>query len=768
MKKISIFILIISLNLFANSSIETLNEKKIEKLIQKEEQLAIAYRKYLVVEAKKASKIEDLKEYLVDGFDFINPFGIKMNIDFEKGEIISFKPKNETILNSMILNYYSNKNRNHTLAPLDTKSNINIKLNNIESFILNNSSKVVKYDKNRELNKFKVKLNKEDEKNKKINNNLLNNTTLEYFGSDGKSKYSYSPLFGITFASGISFQDDNLQITKEVKDLKIPSEFMTLGVSVFDCVYGDVNKTECRTVKESIAIGPNNFVRVNPDKVNVGKTVIQFYRRAGGMLVNGDIYAWGNNGKAITGIEGKKNFTGKVKNGSEPVINAIMPLRAKLYKNVNDASSNENDKYYAQNYFNSPKRPKFIDFFISVYHGACGISTKGELYCNGTTGGSSSSWYNDLDGINRKGELLYRSNHFDGSTESKRLKKVFANNQIWHFLSEDGRVYRWGSPSSGFAGNGIFSKHFTNYTSIDNLSNISDITYILTIGFRRIGALDMNGDIYIWGAEGVSDWNKCERKFNGKTYNFCSAEKVVSGNSNMNNIPKFVSLKGGVDAFIAQDVNGDFYKIKQGNNISDKIEIESIKEKIKSYNDSNPIRKYDPKKDNRIISADIAKTINDLNNPSKFSSGVVWVNEHNELKGDIFFNTNHKNDKIFNESIKKIKWVQVKVIQEENGICGIDVNHQMYCWGVQAYYRNAIESTSWGNTYMIPVFNTNLYDLNKDFLVLEGASDYLTGISSGEWVDSVKGADGGTTHNDAFFMKYPTYIGGFNYEYEFK
>ncbi|OCL98407.1 hypothetical protein AAX29_01646 [Aliarcobacter thereius] len=768
MKKVSIFILIISLNLFANSSIESLNEKKIEKLIQKEEQLAIAYRKYLVVEAKKATRIEDLKDYLVDGFDFINPFGIKMNLDFENGQIVSFKPKNETILNSMILHYYSNKNRNNTLAPLDTKNNVIIELNNIENFIQNNSSKIVKYNQNRESSKFRVKLNKEDEENKKTNDNLLNNVSLEYFGSDGKSKYSYSPLFGITFASGISFQDDNLQVTKEVKDLNIPSEFMTLGVSVFDCVYGDVNKTECRTVKESIAIGPNNFVRVNPDEVNVGKTVIQFYRRAGGMLVNGDIYAWGNNGKGITGIEGNKSFTGKVKTNSEPVINAIMPLRAKLYTNINDVSSNENNKYYAQNYFNSPKRPKFIDFFISVYHGNCGISTLGEVYCGGTTGGSSNSWYDDLDSNNRKGELLYRSNHFDGSTKAKKAKKIFANNQIWHFLAEDGKVYVWGSNSSAFGGGATVNKR--SYNSISGLSNIDDITYILTIGFRRIGAIDKNGAIYIWGTEATPTGGNisCNRKFDGITYNFCSAQKVVSGNSNMSSIPRFISLKGGIDGFIAQDENGDFYKISQSNNINDKIQIESIKEKIKSYNDSNEILKYDPKKDNRIISADIARTIDDLNNPSRFSSGVVWVNEHNELKGDIFFNNTHKNDKHFNESIKKIKWTQVKVIQEENGICGIDVNHQMYCWGIQAYYRNSSGSTSWGNTYMIPVFNTNLYDLNKDFLVLEGASDYLTAISSGEWVDNVKGADGGKEHKDAFFMKYPTYIGGFNYEYEFK
>ncbi|MDX4013226.1 hypothetical protein Q6A86_09540 [Aliarcobacter skirrowii] len=610
------------------------------------------------------------------------------------------------------------------------------------------------------------------------NDNILNNVSLDYYGKDGKYKYSYSTNIGMTFAAGIQFQDENLKVTQTVKDLEIPSEFITLGLSVFDCIYGGVNQTECRTIKESIAIGPNNFIRVNPDSISVGETVIYFYRRAGGMIVNGDIYAWGNNGKAITGIKGSKNFTGSNTNSdSEVVVNIAMPLRAKLYDDVQntynkDKKNEHNDKYYEQNYFNSPNRPKFIDFFISVYHGACGISTNGEVYCGGTTGGTSNdtAWYNNLDTSKRKGELLYRSNHFNGTTNNKKAKRLFANNQIWHFLSEDGNVYSWGTDHSGFSGNGNLSSGFQNHQLISGLSNIKDITYITTIGFRRIGAIDEQGTIYIWGAEGVGGSNPCNRKFESKTYNFCSPVKIEPNNSNLSIIPNFVSLKGGIDGFVAVDDNGDFYKISQSNNKDDKIQIESIKEKIKTYNSSNGngLLKYDATKDAKIISADISKTISDLKNPSNFSSGVVWVNEYNELKGDMFFSSSHSNDKYFTDAIKKIKWIQVKVIQEENGICGIDINNQMYCWGMQSYYRNASESMSWGNTFMIPVFNTNLYDLDKDFLMVEGARDYLTNISSKEWIGEVYGADGGKLHKDAFFIKYPTYIGGFNYEYKFK
>ena len=98
-------------------------------------------------------------------------------------------------------------------------------------------------------------------------------------------------------------------------------------------------------------------------------------------------------------------------------------------------------------------------------------------------------------------------------------------------------------------------------------------------------------------------------------------------------------------------------------------------------------------------------------------------------------------------------------------MCGIDEYYQMYCWGIQSFYRTGYSYSDFmGNTFMIPVFNTNLYDLNKDFLVAEGGyNGHLTNMTSGEW--STTNTDGIT---GAFFMKYPTYIGGFNYEFDFK
>lgn len=61
---------------------------------------------------------------------------------------------------------------------------------------------------------------------------------------------------------------------------------------------------------------------------------------------------------------------------------------------------------------------------------------------------------------------------------------------------------------------------------------------------------------------------------------------------------------------------------------------------------------------------------------------------------------------------------------------------------------------------MLPIFNTNLYDSKLDYLVSEGgtSSVSLTAMTTNAtWLSSSK-----------FNIKYPTYIGGFNYEVIFK
>jgi hypothetical protein len=491
------------------------------------------------------------------------------------------------------------------------------------------------------------------------------------------------------------------------------------------------------------------------------------------MIINGDIYTWGNNANKITGIN--LGYSGATASNRFPVINGLVRLKAKMYDN-DSTDGKDFTKYYDQNYFSSPNRPKFVDFFSAVYFGTCGISIKGELYCGGTTG-VNYKFGNNFTAVDtsRKGEMLYRSTFFDG--KSNKAKKIFANNQIWLILGEDGYIYTWGyDTGSAFSGAGALTFNYScswyNCTSNTNklpevISSIkfSDITYLLTIGHRKMAGLSETGDIYIWGREYLKNYSSssfeeynCSNKWENVNYNLCTPTKVQTTNSTMTTTLKFESVQGGLDAFVAKTDDGKYYKIAHPKN--KKIQVISIDEAIKSYSD------YNQTNDLEILSVDFSRKISEQGLSNRYipSSGIVWINSKNELKGD-YYTSSNKNDKIFENAIKQIKWKKIKVIDDDNGMCGIDINDQMYCWGIQSFYRDGTSSSDYmGNTFMIPVFNTNLYDADKDYLVSEGGYDgYLTTITSGEWE---------TTNNDgktgAFFLKYPTYIGGFNYEFIFK
>jgi hypothetical protein len=487
------------------------------------------------------------------------------------------------------------------------------------------------------------------------------------------------------------------------------------------------------------------------------------------MIVNGDIYTWGNNANKITGIDNNSytttNNSGKSISGSSskyPVVTTMVRVKAKIYDD--DSRDNKDlSKFYSNNYYSSPLRPKFIDFFSTVYHSTCGISTEGGLYCGGSKGAlySFGNNFTHTDKTNSDtNELLYRSTFFNGI--SNKAAKIFANNQLWLILSQDGDIYRWGYDfGSGFSGNGSYRYNYSNIntnlnpeklTITDSSTNVkfTDITYLLTIGYRKMGALSTTGDIYIWGMEDNISNSNCSETWESIKFNLCSPTKVIASNSTLSSNITFQSIYGGLEAFIALGSDGKYYKIHQPKN--KKIQVELINNIIKTYST------YIEADDTNLLSVDFSSKLS--GSTLKVNEGIVWVNEKNELKGD-YFTSDNANDAIFINVIKKIKWKKIKVIQDDNGMCGIDIYNQMYCWGIQSFYRSGSTTNDYaGNTFMIPVFNTNLFDLDKDFLVAEGGSgSYLTNMTSGNWERSSDGA---------FFIKYPTYIGGFNYEFTFK
>ena len=748
--KILLYFLLFSANLFANNYIDSITLTKIKKLVQKEEEIAVAYKKYILEKGTYPSALNILKteNYLPKGFDLINPFGkiISLKIDYnstttnlkdDKHTINGFKSDDQVLKSNLYDYYYSDKYRTHTKAPLSiNNSDVEIVLSSKEKFIYENSSKITITTPNNSTKTPKDKYY------------LDKNGVLHWYDSAGNYKLSYDKE--LLLDQSVTLLNPDGSVNNDYKSLVKDIEFAGLTI---------LHKKD-GTAKEHISIDSGNIIKINQQTRDIGKTIIQFSRRAGGMIVNGDIYTWGNNANKITGID--KDYSGNTVSNRYPVITGLVRLRAKMY---DDDSTDGKDftKYYDQNYFSSPNRPKFIDFFSAVYYGTCGISTKGELYCGGTEGINYSFGNNftHIDSIG-KGEMLYRSTFFDGKTN--KALKVFANNQIWHILDKNGILYRWGFDWSGFSGNGSIYYNGNNYGPSDTSKNpeqvstikFMDITYLLTIGHRKIGGLSNIGDIYIWGVENYnSDNNSCSMKGDTINYNLCSPTKIETINSTLTSNLKFESIKGGLDAFVAKTVDGKYYKISHPK--LKKIQVISIDNTIKNYPEYSAIN------DSEILSVDFSRKLTDIDK-TKPSSGIVWINGKKELKGDYFTATN-KDDTMFINAIKKIKWEKIKVIDDDNGMCGIDEYYQMYCWGIQSFYRTGSSYSDYmGNTFMIPVFNTNLYDLNKDFLVAEGGNNgHLTNMTSGEWsTTNINGISG------AFFMKYPTYIGGFNYEFDFK
>ena len=247
----------------------------------------------------------------------------------------------------------------------------------------------------------------------------------------------------------------------------------------------------------------------------------------------------------------------------------------------------------------------------------------------------------------------------------------------------------------------------------------------------------------------------CTVTWEGLAMNLCAPLIVDSQTSNLATNKTFQSIQGGIDAILAKDTSGKYFKISQPKN--KKIQVISIEDTIKTYST------YSATNDAELLSVDFSRKVSELTTKSVPSSGIVWINSKNELKGD-YFTADNQNDNIFKSAINKIKWKKIKVLDDDNGMCGIDINNQMYCWGIMSFYKSGSTNLDYmGNTFMIPVFNTNLYDTDKDFLVAEGGEGNLTNMTSGSW--STTNSAGKT---GAFFIKYPTYIGGFNYEFIFK
>lgn len=740
MKKIFIiFFTIVFLN--ASTYIDTITFEKVKRLVQKEEQIAKAYKDYISRYAKAPSMTDLINDsYLPDGFNIYNLFNTPIVIDTTNHNINTKIPTDIKDKTNLYDYYYSNINREYTKAPISYENDkVTIILNPDEKYKIKYQADITTTNPS-PSNKFYLDLQ----------------GVLHWY--DSSSNYKFS-LAG--------------------EKLLVDNSIGEPGSSTYINFFNSLNKEILHAGQETLSLGTTTvgeyvnlgeeigYAKVGEEEGDIGKAVIQFTRRAGGMLVNGDIYTWGNNTNNITGIDESRYYStdGNDSNYYKyPVINTLVRLKAKNY---------EDDFIDDKRYYSSPLRPYFVDFFSTVYHGTCGVTNKGEIYCGGKEALDTSSIYTNVDSSD-EGERLYRGKYFDGSS-GKKANKIFANNQIWLILAnatkdsegnlKNGQIFRWGVDFAGFSG--VSSSNLYKYDNKGNPTELNvynsgtkvyfkDITYTLTIGYRKTAALSNQGELYTWGLDNYYTSSCSQSLDNGSSnviVDLCIPQKV--------NAPvAFKKIKGGLQSIIALGENGQYYKISQTWGYTPNVvAINSI---INTYSS------YDSNDDAELLDVDISSKL--VSGSLQENSGVVWVNSKNELKGD-YFTASNVNDDFFKASIAKIKWKKIKVIEDDNGMCGIDIYNQMYCWGLMSYYRTGGDYGDFtGNTFMLPVFNTNIYDLDKDYIVAEGGYDgYLTNMTSDDWSkdDVTAGGDGGLK-DGAFFLKYPTYIGGFNYEFEFK
>lgn len=749
-----LILIFLSINIFANDDyINSLTLAKVKKLIEKEEEIATAYKKYILEKGSEPSTLSILKTttgYLPSNFSTNNYFGGTISFSTNTHNLISFTTTDNNLKSNIYDYYYSNKYRTNTKAPLSTNnSDVEIILSTKEKFIY--------------TNKNKITTTKADAVSATAGEYYLDTNGVLHWYEGGTYKFSVDK--DLIVDSSVTMINADKTVNTTFKDMV--KDVTYAGQTILQ------KNSNTDSAEAYVGINENTIVRQNPDVIlDTQLGVIQIGKNSGGMIVNGDIYTWGNNLNRITGID-KDTYTKSsgTTGNKTPVINTLVRVRAKIYDN-DLADTKDLTTFYTQNYFSSPLRPRFVDIFSNTKNGTCGITTNGELYCGGIVSAADKSFGNLFTQVDtvRNGEMLYRSTYFDGTTDSPKASKIFANNQLWLILSKDGDIYRWGyedTNNNGFSGNGTPTFNVSSSTSCvdvctnydwqwynwswhqvctkyrqectttstintdkvpekitENLTSIKfkDISNTLSDGYRKIFALSTTGELYLWGMDtNIATMPTCNVTWEGVSFNLCQATRITITNSTLPENLTFESIHSGRHAIIALGSDGKYYKIEQP--LNKKVQVTYLADKTS------------------VLSIDL------------LSDGtVVYVNALNQLISDYFSTF----DDTFKNTINSMLWKSIKVLEDtNNSMCGINTDNQMYCWGVQTYSST---SNSEDNTFMLPVFNTNLFDVNKDYLFVEGGTNTTpTTMTSGTWLN-----------NSKFFIKYPTYIGGFNYEFIFK
>lgn len=702
MRLILLLIFALSFCIASTPISDSITIKKIEKLVQKEEDIAKAYKEHLLKYGKKPSEIKkDLVDnnLLPQGFDTLNPFGKEIKLvpktvnNISIGYEIERFTTNDSTLNST-LNYYYNTDifRKFTKSSQKNNQNIVIPLNLTEKFI-NDNQDIITNQKNSAKGKY-----------------LIENGVLSWYDNDGNYKFSIAKDIISKDKLVIEGKNNTLNPILSTSTNKL-SSLLYVGQKI----YQNSSKNQ---LDEFLYLGKKILKLENKTKNEI---ILKSNLNGSGIIINGNIYTWGKNSSKTISIGNNSYTTNSGVTGTgTAIINNMVRSRAINYDNDTAPETNTEN---SEKFYSSANRVRFINLYIDNNKALCAISDNSELYCGGEdvleTNYIAFTGYTKSSKTNM--DYLYRSPFFgntssNGTIVNKANDVLFVNNT--YIVATNNGLYFWGKDNSnGFAGTGlniernVFSPTKSTLTDSTEYKNLF---YSSTL--NKIFALGSDKKLYRWGQLANQDCNATK---------MCSPTLIDFGKDFLINS---VEQKG-IQIVVADDSN-IYYRLIEANGLFSKKLVQDDINLVSTLED-----------DKNILSFDYVQNSNNL-------PDILWVNSKNQLKGNLNFSGTADEKKLFDYTISQLSWEKVKVIGK-NAICALDTNKQMYCWGDLSNTNN--------DGYILPIFASNLQDLDKDYIFIENKNGTITTISSGDWIK-----------NSKFFIKYPTFIGGFNYDVIFK
>lgn len=704
--------------MFSNTNNSLLNE--VQGLIQKEEYLALALNKY-VLKTKSLPTITDdttneiilnwslllNEEYLGENFNKKNPF--KTNSDIK----VKFDNENNAYIFSIVESSSDYKSEYKYLYNLYNNANFRIntqapKDNEQNSMILGLKIKYLTPQSN-------------------IVNLLTNGQTIlfdwenctadEYFYELKNNELTYKYCRGdysieVYAKEPIyveSFEDLSIIKTKIGSKASVKN-----GSQWFEYYYqGDVS-----TPWIPLGLGQNSITKVIED-VDLQELILNYkynskdivLRANGGCaLTNGDIYCFGENSSKKAGVENYGQLDNTI---SADYTNSKTMLKAQL---LDDEQKNIN-------WYNSPYRLKFSQFAMNNKN-VCAISKifvegqnkqGGELFCNGSL---SPTYFEDLTSIQGSSSILKRNKYINEN--NMYLIDIAMVDDAIVLLDENGDLYSFGVNKSGVLGQNSIDETLSYHEPV-KINFDSDLTFQRVYALRdtkTFGAVDGDGYFWIWGER--KELNVLKPTMVDEDIRFDKDSIFVNSNE-----------------FVLKSTTGSFYKttptgIEELLSIPSSALSVSIFDDLYLYVDENKQLKGSS---SLLECKNSDSTSCSEDDEEKFNNSFGFLN-------NLSFTVNAKSYGSFSSVGIFKKSDDKKFVCATSGY--ID-SFKLYCWGHVSR--------------SVPILSTSLYDTSKistNKLFVNESSD-SSAMALDEFLD-----------DSELFLKYPTYISGFDYLFYFK